>query len=244
MNKLGRRAVLPSRSGSADNAGVRLAWAEYGSEHGGDRPAILLLPSWQIIDSRFWKMQVGPLARHFRVISYDGRGTGRSDRPTGPAAYSDAECAADAIAVLNATQTPTAVLVALSCAATWAVNAAADHPDRVAAVVAISPSCGFATAQPRDKYAFDGPVTDDHGWATYNKSYWLQGNFRGFREFFFTEMTSEPHSSRQLEDLLEWSADCDPAMLVDATEGRLGLGGATCSPLEQVCRRVRCPVTV
>ncbi|MET0864454.1 MAG: alpha/beta fold hydrolase, partial [Nakamurella sp.] len=181
---------------------------------------------------------------HFPVISYDGRRTGRSDRPTGPAAYSDAECAAHAIALLNATQTPTAELVALSCAATWAVNAAADHPERVAAVVAISPSCGFATAQPRDKYAFDGPVTDDHGWATYNKSYWLQGDFRGFREFFFTEMTSERHSSRQLEDLLDWSADCDPAMLVDATEGRLGLGGATCSPLEQVCRRVRCPVTV
>ena len=224
---------------------MRLAWSEFGSEHGGaDRPTIVLLPTWQIIDSRFWKLQTGPLARHFRVISFDGRGTGGSDRPTGPAAYSNAECAADIIAVLDATGTNQAVLVGLSCAATWSVIAAADHPNRVAAILAISPSCGFPSSQPRDKYAFDGPFAGEPGWATYNKSYWLRHDFQSFREFFFAEMNSEPHSSRQLEDFLDWSADCDPALLADATEGRLGLGGAECTPLELLCRQVRCPVTV
>jgi pimeloyl-ACP methyl ester carboxylesterase/predicted glycosyltransferase len=241
-----RRAVLPNRSGSTVRAGVRLGWSEFGSEQQGgpDRPTIILLPSWQIIDSQFWKLQVGPLSRHFRVISYDGRGTGTSDRPKGAAAYSNAACAADIIAVLDATNTSRAVLVALSCAATWSVIAAADHPDRVAAILAISPACGFKSTHPRDQHAFDGPLTGDHGWATYNRSYWLHGDFRAFREFFFGEMNSEPHSSRQLEDFLHWSAACDPAVLVEATEGRLGLRGVECPPLEKLCRNVRCPVTV
>ena len=43
------------------------------------------------------------LARHYRVVSFDGRGNGRSDRPSGSTAYSYLEFAADALAVLDAT---------------------------------------------------------------------------------------------------------------------------------------------
>ena len=78
----------------------------------------------------------------------------------------------------------------------------------------------------------------------YNKDYWLHGDFGAFRQFFFEQMCSEPHSSKQLEDFLDWSADTDPAVLADATSGRMGLDGAACPPLEDACRRVRCPVTV
>ena len=39
------------------------------------------------------------LARHYRVVTFDGRGNGRSDRPPGPEAYTAAEYAADAMAV-------------------------------------------------------------------------------------------------------------------------------------------------
>ncbi len=79
-------------------------------------PTVVLLPTWQIIASQFWKLQVGTLRRHGRVLTYDGRGTGGSSRPVGAAAYADAECAEDIIAVLDATGTERAVLVALSCA--------------------------------------------------------------------------------------------------------------------------------
>ena len=234
-----RRAILPDRVGFAERDGVRLAYEVFGR----GEPTVLLLPSWQIIGSQFWKLQVGFLSRHYRVVTYDGRGSGASGRPRGPAAYSNSECAADILAVLDATGTEAAVLVSLSCGAPWAVMVAADHPERVQGIVAISPSCGFEVADPgRDRHPWDVRVDGQEGWATYNKFYWLDGDFDSFRRFFFGRMCSTPHSSKQYEDFLTWSAATDPAVLVDATAGRLGLDGALCPPLEQFCRRVRCPV--
>ena len=75
------RARLPDRSGFAvAEDGVRLAFDVYGA---GD-PTIVLLPSAPIVHSRQWKAQVHYLSRHWRVVTYDGRGNGRSDRPTRP----------------------------------------------------------------------------------------------------------------------------------------------------------------
>jgi len=79
--------------------------------HGTGQPPILLLPTWAIVDSRHWKMQVPFLARNYRVITFDPSGNGRSDRPEDPAAYADTASASDIAAVLDATGTERAVLV-------------------------------------------------------------------------------------------------------------------------------------
>lgn len=234
-------ARKPDATGVTDNDGVRLAWKVY-----GEGPlTLLLMPTWQILDSRFWKCQVGYLARHFRVVTFDGRGTGDSDRPAGPEAYANDVCAEDAIAVLDATGTDQAVLVALSCGTVWSVLAAAEHPERVTGIVAISPSCGLQVSQPqREHYGFDERLDTTEGWAKYNRHYWLDGDFTDFRHFFFDQMFSEPHSTKQREDALRWSEDTDPRTLVDATAGRLGCNGVRCDPFEDACRRVSCPVLV
>ena len=50
--------------------------------YGSGEPTILLLPSAPIVHSRQWKGQVPYLSRRHRVVTYDGRGNGASDRPT------------------------------------------------------------------------------------------------------------------------------------------------------------------
>ena len=85
-------------------------------------------------------MQVPYLARHSRVITFDGRGNGRSDRPIDPEAYREEEFAADALAVMDATATERAVLVSLSRGAERSLLLAADNPERVERMAFIAPA--------------------------------------------------------------------------------------------------------
>ena len=188
----------PDRSGVVERDGVRIAYDVWSPEKAA---TVLLLPTWSIVHSRFWKLQVPYLARHFKVVAFDGRGSGRSDRPVGPAAYAEHHYADDADAVLGATGTARATVVGLSCGATYAVHLAARHPDRVAAVVALGPACGFGLTHPdRESFAWDSPLDTTRGWAKYNRDYWLHGNYDDFLRFFFAQMFSEPHSTKQIED--------------------------------------------
>ena len=236
------RARDPDVQGVVERDGVRLAYEVFGQGHS---PTVLLMPTWSIVPSRHWKAQVGYLARHYRVVTFDGRGSGRSDRPAGAAAYTDEEYAKDTIAVLDATGTPAVVLVSLSCGGTWSVHVAAGHPDRVLGLFAISPACGFPVSQPeREQYAWDARHGTRSGWARYNRYFWLEDDYDAFLAFFFGRMFSEPHSTKQIEDCIGWGHEIAPETLVDTTAGRIGCDGAVYRPIEPLCRQIRCPVTV
>ena len=77
------RARYPDKEGFVERDGARVFYEVFGA----GEPTVLLLPTWSIIHSRFWKAQIPYLARHCRVITFDGRGNGRSSRPTDSAAY-------------------------------------------------------------------------------------------------------------------------------------------------------------
>jgi pimeloyl-ACP methyl ester carboxylesterase len=51
-------------------------------ESEGDGEPLILIPGFASGRS-LWQKQVGPLARHFRVISFDPRGVAQSDKPAG-----------------------------------------------------------------------------------------------------------------------------------------------------------------
>ena len=89
------RARYPDEEGFVERDGVRLFYEVYGS----GVPTVLLLPTWALIHSRHWKMQIPFFARHGRVVTFDGRGNGRSDRLLGAEAYAIREFAADTLAV-------------------------------------------------------------------------------------------------------------------------------------------------
>src|SRR5882762_5394613 len=120
------RARNPDSEGYVERDGVRVHYEVFGS----GEPTVLLLPTWSIIHSRAWKMQVPYLARHCRVLTFDGRGNGRSDRPEEPEAYAETEFAADALGVLDANETERAFVVGFSMGAQRALLLAAEHPER------------------------------------------------------------------------------------------------------------------
>lgn len=239
MISTGTRARQPDESGTVVRAGVRLAY----EVHGDGPITVLMLPTWSIIPSRFWKAQVPYLARHYRVVTFDGRGSGDSDAPVGAAAYLDAEYAADAEAVLDATGTPAAVVVGLSCGVTWGVHLAVRCPDRVLGLFALAPSCGLDVVQKHRAHPWEGPVDSPVGWAQYNRENWLGGGLEEFRHFFFDKMYSEPHSAKAREDALAWSSSIRAETLVATTDARLG-HGVSCASVVELCSRVRCPVEI
>ena len=178
------RARYPDRAGTVEREGVRLGYEVFGE---GDR-TLLLLPTWTIIHSRFWKLQVPYLARHFRVVTYDGPGNGRSGRSVYPELYSLEEQASYVTDVMDATSTDEAVLISLSMGSMWSLRVTAEHPDRVLGQVFIGPSLPItppAAARADIEGAFWAKHDDPQGWEKYNAHYWL-ANYQDFAEFFFT----------------------------------------------------------
>jgi pimeloyl-ACP methyl ester carboxylesterase/predicted glycosyltransferase len=231
------RARYPDESSYVERDGVRIYYEVYGS----GEPTVLLLPTWSIVHSRHWKMQIPYLARHARVVTFDGRGNGRSDRPAGVAAYLEDEFAADALAVMDATRTERATLVGLSCGALFGTIVAADHPERVDGIVYIAPAVGLAPGHPeRQVYAFDEEYDTDEGWAKYNSHFWSH-SYREFLEFFFAQCFSEPHSTKPIEDAVGWGLEIDPETLADTTRA---ISLCRLERFRETCARVRCPAFV
>jgi pimeloyl-ACP methyl ester carboxylesterase len=214
------RARYPDETGFVARDGVRTFWERYGE----GAPAILFLPPWSIIHSRCWKAQIPHFSRYYRVMAFDGRGNGRSDRAADPQAYSEDEYAADALAVLDATGTDRAVIVSLSMGAQRALILMSEHPERVAGAVFISPTSRLVPRAPGREAAaaaFDEERDEYEGWWKYNAAYWRR-DYRDFLEFFFLRVFSEPHSTKQIEDAVGWGLDTDPETLI-ATEHGAGL---------------------
>ena len=236
------RARLPVRTGlTASDDGVRIAWEEFGS---GD-PTIVLLPSAPIVHSRQWKAQIHFLSRSWRVISFDGRGNGRSDRPTDPSAYEDDRFVADLVTVMDATGTDRAVLVGLCGDGVWrSIRLAVEQPDRVLGIVAFGVGVPRLSA-PQPHYlaanaTFDEELPTSDGWAKMNRHHW-QRDYADYARFFFEQMTTEPHSTKAIEDAAGWAVDGSvEAMLAEATvEFPLDLAA-----IEATCRAVACPMVI
>jgi pimeloyl-ACP methyl ester carboxylesterase/predicted glycosyltransferase len=214
---------------------VRLFYEVYGE---GDR-TVLLLPTWSIVHSRVWKMQIPYLSRHVRVLTFDGRGNGRSDRPD--RGYEESEFAADALAVMDAVGTERATLVSLSLGAQRALLLAAEHPERVEGAVFICPSVPIGERiRDRTVYSWDEELDTDEGWAKYNRRYWLQ-HYPEFLEFFFSRTFTEPHSTKPIEDAVGWGFDTSGETLVATylTEADLDADATL-----DLARRITCPVLV
>lgn len=237
------RAREPDASGYVDSTGARIYYEVFGS----GPTTLLFLPTWSLVHSRVWKLQVPYFARHYRVIVFDGRGNGKSSRPADASAYTYQAFVDDALAVMDATQTASATMVGYSMGGVRLAMLAAHHPDRVDGAIFIGPVSPFAEPTRPDgaRYAWSEPLATSEGWAKHNKYYWRR-NYGDWLEFFTHKLFTEPHSTKAIEDVTEWGNETNAEILIATYE-------APQSP-EQPPRehnaaveyyaRIRCPVLV
>jgi pimeloyl-ACP methyl ester carboxylesterase len=125
-------APLRSRVAAADGT-------ELYAEVTGDGPTVLLIQglgyaTWG------WARTEPALAESFRVVAFDNRGAGRSDKPDEP--YSVELLAGDALAVLDALGERPAHVVGFSLGGYVALTLAERQPDAVASLVLLGTTCG------------------------------------------------------------------------------------------------------
>ncbi len=230
------RAVQPFVSGVTDVNGVEIAWDVYGEgEH-----TMLFMPPWAIVHSRFWKAQIATMARSFRVVTYDGRGNGRSGRPRSSEEYGDRIKVGDALAVLEATGTADFLAVVHCGSAGTGLRLAAEHPDRVRAMVSIAPSLPLSPPIPeRVGFPLREPAAGYENWAKANVHYWATaGGYDDYLRFFFTHCFPEPHSTKQIEDCVAWGHEIGPETLATLMDAQ----GTTREEAIDLLAQVTCPV--
>lgn len=230
------RALDPNAVGFAERAGGRIAWEAYG--HG--EPPIVFVPPWQIVHSRVWKAQIPDFARRHRVVTWDARGNGRSDRPRDPDAHTTRARAADLGTVMDATDLPKAVLIGLSGASRPMVIFAAEHPERVLGLVFVCPSSPFGEPGHGDDVPFEEPLANDEGWNKENLHFWRR-DFTTYLEYFFGEAFPEPHSTKQREDAVGYGLDTDPESLAATVRAPIVVDVPT---LATMCASIRQPTLV
>lgn len=161
---------------ASDAAPVRLHVEDSG---GGGRP-VVLIHGWPL-SAESWKEQIGPLrdAGH-RVIAYDRRGFGRSDKPDG--GYDYDTLAADLAGILESSDLRDVTLVGFSMGGGEVARYVANHgEDRLHSVV-------FAAAVPpylmRTDDNPDGPLTKE-------KAKEMEDGLKADRDTFFDGFTKD-----------------------------------------------------
>jgi pimeloyl-ACP methyl ester carboxylesterase len=242
---------MPATAGSIDCDGVSISY----EVHGEGEPTLVLLPTWMIIHSRFWKLQVPYLARHFRVVTYDPPGNGASSRPLDPAAHGVFAHLRYTERVLDEIGVESAVLVGLSQGGQFGLSFAAEKAPRVSGLVLIGPSTPVLLTGPseRGRYIrdnFDNPAPsrppsavrsggrDDRGdWTKYNRNYWVE-DLEDFAWFFFGHCFPEPHSTKQIEDCVGWTMETTADLLAAEADAPAG----DIDQYRDWAARVQCPV--
>lgn len=230
------RARDPDTTGFVERNGGRVYWEGYGA----GEPPIVFVPPWQVVSSRTWKAQIPDLARRHRVIAWDNRGSGRSDRPTDPMVNVSRERAANLVAVMDAAGVPAAVLVGVSGSSGPMTILAAEHPGRVLGLVYICPSTPFGEPAFKGTAPFDEVLADDEGWNRENIHVWRR-DFAGYLAFFFGEAFPEPHSTKQVDDGIGWGLETGLEALAATNRTPPTLDRATFAAM---CSSIRVPALV
>jgi pimeloyl-ACP methyl ester carboxylesterase len=156
--------------------------------HGAGEPVLLVMGLGS--NAYGWHRTIPWLAERYRAIAFDNRGTGRSDVPEG--AYSIAQMAADAAAVLDAAGHETAHVVGASLGGMIAQRFALAYPVRVRSLVLVCTTPGSGRAARASEAVMAALVQGgDDPSTVYRRNAW----------FLYGEETRTLHPERIEEDL-------------------------------------------
>ena len=226
------RARYPDIEDYVERNGARIYYEVYENEG----PTVFLGQTWQTTHSRHWKMQIPYLSRHFRVVTVDPVGNGQSERPDVKERYMTKEVVADAIAVLDATETGSCVATGFSYGGGLVTYLCALHPERFDGIIPIAPSTPWGVPHP-DRPTVNEPVplvpgVIPAGWEKDNPEYWPI-DWPDYVRFFFDQCASDPHSTKLFDDLEGWALE---------TTGQIIKYTATNTPsydLEELHQKIR-----
>jgi pimeloyl-ACP methyl ester carboxylesterase/predicted glycosyltransferase len=237
------RARYPDAEGFVDRDGQHLFYEVYGE----GEETVFLIPTWSIVHSRHWKMQIAYFARHFRVLVMDGLGNGRSDRCRDWRRYAAVEFARDCLAVMDATGTDRAVIVSLSRGAQYQLELARLAPERMAGAVFIGPLFPYTPSHwsvlihPLSvRLTPKLPAPMYRWWARMNPNHWREQHPE-FADWFISRCFPEPHSTKAIEDGVGWALDSDGKTLAATAYGRVTRDRQT---LRELARNLDCPLLV
>ncbi len=235
------RARYPDVEGFAERDGKRLFYEVYGE----GEETVFLLPTWSLVHSRQWKMQIAYFARHFRVLTMDGLGNGRSDRNRDPRRYEPAEFARDCLAVMDASGTERAVMVSLSKGAQYQLELGRLAPARVAGAAFIGPLFPYTPSHwsvfksSRLSRAFLSRARF-RWWGHFDATKWPE-RYPEFAQWFIERCFSESHSTKGIEDGVGWALETDFATVATTLADRIHTDRET---LRELAEGMPCPVLV
>jgi pimeloyl-ACP methyl ester carboxylesterase/predicted glycosyltransferase len=221
-HRLPYETVQPVREGYVERNGVKSWYALWGDSG----PWLAFAPIFQITHSQMLKATVPYLSRHFRVLTMDGRGNGRSDRPRGQEAYAFDEYYADFLAVLDAAGVERAAVIGVSATTMTALRLAAEHPERVSHVIAAG---GYADAR------LDDPKLAARLQAETEA---MRRDWPAYLEWFFSIVFTEPHSTKPFEDAVRYGWASSGETVAWCRNGWVG------NDVRELAKRVKCPVLV
>ena len=228
------RAVEPTHTGHLPLAGFRIGYETFGDP---SAPAVLLLPTWQGVHSRLWKMQVHFLARRFHVIAYDSPGNGLAERTAAVAAFEYGRIADQGLGLLDRLGVRQAAVVAISRGCWYALDLAGRYPERITRLVLVSngnhPDFVF-TDNPAywvRRETYEGDQKENY--------YYCREHFYDFLTWLSETDFNEPHSTKAREDFVAWGLDTTPEILAEAHFNPARLPKL---PARDLFARVHCPV--
>lgn len=202
----------------------------------GDGPALLLIHGLGSCKED-WEAQAAPFARHCKVVSFDLRGHGQSDKPAGP--YSIAQFAADGAALLRGLHIDAAHVVGISLGGAVAFQLALDHPALVKTLTIVNSGPDATVRKFKEKLAI------------WMRSYIVRRKGMGkLADLIGPRLFPRPENRAERERFIERTARNDPQAYLHAFQALIGwsvsdrIGAIACPVLAIAADRDYTPLSM